>query len=246
MKTRLTLTIFLILLMASSSYALTGREIIEKTEALPSPDSTYSEVHMVIHSGGSAIEKEFQSEGVKVDDNSAMTLITFTKPSKSQFLTHNYKNKSDDQWLKMTSGKVKRITNASKKKSFAGSDFTYEDLSTRNIDDYEYKLLGTEDVAGTECYKVESTRIKGKKVYSKTILYPRKSDCFIKRIDFYEKDRFSKYLVNYKIKEIDGILTPEKIVMSRTQKKAKTVLKIKKLAYNIEISKAKFNKDAFR
>ncbi len=246
MKKTIFMTLASVLIFTGISIAMTGREIIDKTEDLKSPDSSYSEIEMAIHSAGSVIEKEFKSEGLKVDDNTGMTLITFTKPSKTQFLTHNYKTKSDDQWLKMTSGKVKRITNASKKKSFAGSDFSYEDLSTRNIDDYEYKLLGSENVAGEDCYKIESTRIKGKKVYSKTILYPRKSDYFIKRVDFYIKNRFKKYLVNYKIEPLNGILTPKKIVMSRTAKKAKTVLKIKKVAYNIDINKSKFNKDAFR
>ena len=41
--------------------ALTGREIIDKSEKLKSPDSTYSEVEMTIQNAGAMIEKSFNS-----------------------------------------------------------------------------------------------------------------------------------------------------------------------------------------
>jgi hypothetical protein len=39
-----------------------------------------------------------------------------------------------------------------KKDSFMGTDFTYEDMGDRDVDDYTYKHLGTEVLDGIECF----------------------------------------------------------------------------------------------
>jgi len=55
-----------------------------------------------------------------------------------------------------------------------------------------------------------------------------------------------KFLENYQIKEIDGILTPYKLKMELANGKGKTELILKGLKYNIGIDSAKFRKEALR
>ena len=43
---------------------------------------------------------------------------------------------------------------------FAGSDFTYEDISERVLDDFTYKMLSDgEDMQGHKTYKIEATPV---------------------------------------------------------------------------------------
>ena len=50
--------------------------------------------------------------------------------------------KDDDQWLYLPAlKKTKRIASGDKSGSFMGSDFTYADMTTRNLDNYDYTLL---------------------------------------------------------------------------------------------------------
>ncbi len=242
--------IFSILIMLFSChvlFALTGREIMEKSDALPEPDSASSKVFMKIKKGARVMNKEFNMFMKKSAKDEDRVLIKFTKPTKIQLLTHSHDNGDDDQWLRLSSGRVKRIASSDKDKPFVNSHFFYEDMESRDIDDYNYKYLGESTALDEKCYKVESVRKKsGSRVYDKTIVYARKSDCFVVRIDFYKNGRLLKYLENYKIKKISGILTPMKVVMMQANQMGGTMLRVTDVKYNRKVSAALFNKESLR
>ena len=106
--------------------------------------------------------------------------------------------------------------------------------------------MGEEKAVGFDCYAVETIKETGEKVYSKLVLYVRKSDNFIVKIDFYEQSEFHKYLENKDIRMIDGILTPFSSTMTLANEKGHTELKILKLEYNRSLRDSTFNKEALR
>jgi len=234
------------LFLSTPVFALTGRDIMEKNEALPEADTTVSTVLMLIHKGDRITEKEFGSQSKKYQDSEDKILISFTRPTRIKLLTHAHKGADDDQWLRLSSGRVKRIASSDKGKPFVNSHFYYEDIGSRDIDDYTYKLLGEATALGDGCYAVEAIKEIGEKVYSKLILYVRKADYFIVRIDFYEENEFHKYLENHDIRTVDGILTPFSTIMTRADGKGRTELKILELEYNKGLSDSTFNKEALR
>jgi len=247
MKARAAILFILLCFLSQSLWAYTGREIIEKSDALPEAKTAKSIVMMLIHQGDRVIEKEFTILSKKFENDEDKTLLSFQKPTRIKLLTHSKKGGDDDQWLRLSSGKVKRIASSDKGKSFVNSHFYYEDLNSRDIDDYEYKYIGDETAVGVDCYKVESIKKAGmKKVYDRAILYVRKSDFFIVRIDFYQKGEFHKYLENSEIQKIDNILTPFRVVMSLANGKGRTELKVTSVLYNTEIKSSEFNKEALR
>lgn len=246
MKLRFLLAILLVLLLSTPLFALTGREIMERNDALPEADTAVSSVLMLIHKGGRVTEKEFESSSKKYPDSEDRLLISFTRPTRIKLLTHAYKGRDDDQWLRLSSGKIKRIASSDKGKPFVNSHLYYEDIGSRDIDDYTYTLLGEAQAVGDDCYAVEAVKVAGEKVYSKLTLYVRKSDYFIVRIDFYEGNEFHKYLENHDIRTVDGILTPFASTMTLADGKGHTELKILELEYNRDLSDSTFNKEALR
>ncbi len=246
MKVKIVVACLMALLLCQPVYALTGREIMDKSDALLQPDTAKSKILMLIHKGGKVIEKEFMLQMKKFDNDEDKALISFIRPTKIKLLTHSHKGRDDDQWLRLSSGKVKRIVSSGRDKPFVNSHFYYEDLTSIDIDDYAYKLLGEEKAVKVDCYKVEGVKQVGEIVYDKVVFYVRKSDYFVVRVDFYKKGKFLKFLENYKIKEIDGILTPYKLKMELANGKGKTELILKGLKYNIDIDSAKFRKEALR
>lgn len=235
----------LCVLNASTGYALSGRDIVDRARNLKLPDTARSDLTMVIHKGGRVTKKDFTITTKSFGNDERKTLVEFTRPAKIKLLTYSYPDRDDDQWLRLTSGKIKRITPSAKSKSFVNSHFTYEDILSRNVDDYTYDYLGKEKAMGEECYKVESVQTNGDKVYDKTVLFFRKTDYFIMRIDFYKKGKFIKYLANYNIRKTDGVLTPYKVVMTSAHK-GKTELYVNNMLYNISIPQSKFKKEALR
>jgi len=219
---------------------------MEKTDALAEPQTATMKMLMKIYKGDRVEEKEFTLQAKQYPNDEDKALISFIRPTQITFLTNAYKDKEDDQWLKLSSGKIKRIASSEKGQPFVNSHFYYEDLSPVEIDDYKYELLGEEKAVGEDCYKVEGIKQVGEKVYDKGIFYVRKSDYFVVRIDFYMDGAFHKFLENYDIKNIDGILTPHRVKMELADGKGKTELELKNLKYNAPISDTTFNKESMR
>jgi hypothetical protein len=231
--------------ISSASFSLTGREIIDKSDALKDPNTAESSVIMFIRKGGSVMEKEFRLLSKDYGPNDR-ALISFVRPTQIKLLTHTYKNKEDDQWLRLSNGRVKRIAQSDKDKSFVNSHFWYEDLASRDKDDYNYTYTGDTKAAGFDCYKVDSVRKAGAKVYEKITLFARKSDCFIVRVDFYRGGKLLKYLENSDIRTIDGIITPFKAVMTMADNSGNTELNVKMVKYNNPVPDSQLVKESLR
>lgn len=236
-------------LIANAAWSISGREIMEKNDSLPEGNSSSAYSYLFIFKGGCqstqcAIRKEFEIQSKKYGKNRSRSLISFVKPTRLKFLTWSQSGDDSQQWIKPSRSGVRKIASADKGNSFVNSHFYYEDLSDRDIDDYRYRNIGSASVDGQECYKVESKKIKASKVYNKLHLYVRKSDFVIVRVDFFENGRHSKTLYNQKIKKIQGIHTPQKAIMVRTDGKGKTILYVTKVKYNIPVSDTKLKPNA--
>ena len=247
MKRRVLLVSVLILVMSWPAFALTGRKIMEKSDELAEPDTAMSKMIMRIHKGGRMEEKAFTLMMKQYDADKDKALLEFIRPTKIKLLTHSHGGREDDQWLRLSSGRIKRVAASSKGKPFVNSHFYYEDLTSVNIDDYKYKSLGEGQAVETACYKVEGIKKDpDTRVYEKLVFYVRQSDYFISRIDFYMDGQLHKYLENYDVKKINSILTPHRATMYRADGKGKTELFLGGVKYNVEIPDIRFKKEALR
>jgi len=86
--------------------------------------------------------------------------IYFHKPPDVKdmtFMVWKYPGKDDDRWLFIPAIKlVKRIAANDKGSSFVGSDFSYEDVSGRNVEEDNYSLLKEEMFNGKDTYTIKS------------------------------------------------------------------------------------------
>lgn len=243
---KLNLAAMMVLLLAVNAVpAQNWRAIMDKAYDLQHPDTVKAAVTMLVVKGDTTAQKEFELTGKK-SGKDEKALITFTKPTKIKFLTHTHKKGEDDQWLMMTSGKVKRIAAGERSQSFVNSHLSYEDMKSRDIDAYSYTLTGEAKAVGADCYTVEARPAGKESVYSKAVFYVRKSDYFIVRIDMYKGDAMLKYLECYDVKSISGILTPGKAVMYMADGSGRTELIIKTIDYNKNVPDSALNKDALR
>jgi hypothetical protein len=182
----------------------------------------------------------------KKSSDSDRILFSFIKPSQLKLLSHKNKGRDNDQWLMLSSGKVKRIAGSEKGKPFAGSHFYYEDLNPMELNESDFQYIGDGKAGGFDCYKVEEVKKKGDKVYDKSVIYVRKSDYFIIRIELYMKGQLHKYVENYDIKVVSGILTPYKTVMFSAEDSGKTEMKVNSVKYNLPLSNSLFVKESLR
>jgi hypothetical protein len=244
MKRVLILTIFILTISTPGLFALTGRQVMEENAKLQKPKSAKSHVIMLIKRNR-LVEKEYTRMQKSVEGQDRI-LITFLRPERIKFLTHANKDREDDQWMKLRSGKIKKIFGEEKSLFFVDSHITYEDLASRKIDDYQYSNPGIVTVMGFQCYKVEAIPTKIAKSYDKVYFYLRTSDYYLIKIDFSKNGGTYRTLENSDLKTIDGIITPMKTTVKMTDNSGYTELSVKKIIYNMDIPASTFDKEALR
>ncbi len=189
-----TLTVALLLTFVGTTFAQTGREIMLKAEERPEAETSQSEITLtIINKRGKKRVRKLKSYSMEVGKDKK-TLMFFEYPGDVKgtgFLTWDYDEigKDDDKWLYLPAmKKTRRISGSSAKKDyFMGTDFTYDDMGERNIDEDTHKLLGEEDVNGHKCWKIESTSKDKRDIFSKKIIWLRQDILIPEKVDYYDK-----------------------------------------------------------
>lgn len=160
MKTTIVTVILAIVSITAWAAEPSADEIISKAN-----DASYyagkdgrADVKMTIKDkGDNERVREFTILRLDVGKNDQKFYVYFTAPAdvrKMAFLVWKNVGKDDDRWLWIPAlNKKKRIAPGDKRTSFVGSDFLYEDVSGRSINDDIHELLETTDKE----YKIKNT-----------------------------------------------------------------------------------------
>ncbi|PID92429.1 MAG: outer membrane lipoprotein-sorting protein [Bacteroidetes bacterium] len=238
-----------LLFITTLSYAQSGREIMQKAEDRPDGDDRYSEMTMtLISKKGKERTRKIKTYSIDIGKDNK-TLMFFTYPGDvagTGFLTWDYDQigKDDDKWLYLPAmKKTRRISASSAKKDyFMGTDFTYDDMGSRNIDEDEHKLLKEESVDGHDCWVVESVSKDPRDIYSKKISWIRKDCLMAVKVEYYDRQgNLHRELKVSDIKKVDGFWTAGKLEMRNVQTKHQTVLSFDDPKYNIGLSGEAFS-----
>ncbi len=253
MKTLKITSVLLAIIMTSGfvnqlvAQELSGREIVEKVYNLPTGDDQTSDLTMTLtnKSGKERIRKikQFTKDLGDVEKS----IMFFQSPAdvkNTSFMSWTYddESKSDDQWIYLPAlKKTKRISSDSKSDYFMGSDFTYDDLGDRKLDDDTHELIGEEAIDGVDYYLVESTPKDEEYMYSKTKTWIRKDNFIGLKKEFYDEDEdLLKILKIKKFEEISGFLVITNSEMENVQKDHRTTMVLSGVEINTNISTSKF------
>ena len=152
---------FPVLLMVNIILCMGGLELVEKMETLTKPQDMQSDMKMtLINKKGKSKTMEFRSF---VKDKSKKQIMWFLSPPADKgisFMKIEEQGKPDQMhmWLPAFK-KIRRISSRKRNDSFMGSDMNYEDLYTRDKDEYQFEIIGEEKINEQLCYILESTPI---------------------------------------------------------------------------------------
>jgi hypothetical protein len=162
-----------------------------------------SNVTMIIRSAnGSERVRKLALKVLEVQDDGDKSLMVFNEPrdvAGSAFLTYSRVNAPDDQWIYLPALKrVKRIASRNKSSSFMGSEFTYEDLSSFELEKYDFRFVSDETIAGQPCFLIEMIPLDPDSGYSRVVAWLDQEAYRFQKIDFYDrKQRLLKSLTMY-------------------------------------------------
>ncbi len=237
-----------------SSGAPTGREIMERVDERDDGDHAVQDMEMIlIDKNGNRRVRKIRSyrRDQGEDTHTIMFFLTPADVKDTGFLTFDYDeaDKDDDQWLYLPAlKKTKRIASGDKSGSFMGSDFTYADMTSRELDRYDYTLLKEGEVGGVAVWIVEAIPNSEDEIeetgYTKSILFVRKdNDVVIRSKNWVKKGKREKYFEVKKLERIDGIWVATEMQMTTKKGRAtlhKTVINASNVRFNQELSESQF------
>lgn len=255
---KIILTIAVLVFISSTSSAMTAREIMQKVDDRNDGTTLISRISLTtfryIKKDGKNVPAEKprikvmdfikKDYGPKEKDHKSISIMLEPKSEKGiGFLQYDYEEvgKNTDQWMFLSAmGKVKRIVagndNEPKTGSFFGSEFNYEDMESYNIDDFTYKIIGSENYKKNDCWVIETTPVlrKAKKSnYSRAMVWVNKeTDMILKSVLFNRNGKKEKKLYYGTIESIDGILIAKKVVVNNIITKRRTTMLYKNVVLN--------------
>ena len=197
----------LLTLLMSSVWGQSGIEIAKMVDEKPTPRDMVNTTNMVLtNSKGKTRTNVMMSRSI---DGNKKQIIWFLEPKDDRgvaFLKIEHNNKDDEMrmWLPAFK-KVRRISSKRKGDAFMGSDLSYEDLTSRDLNEYTYKRLDDELVNSTQCFVLESKpNTSAKSSYSKHISWIDKENLNIVQEYSFDKRgalKKEKYFQHNKLKD---------------------------------------------
>ena len=233
-------------LMAASESEKTPdvQQIVEKANivAYYQGDDGKSTVNMVItDKQGQKRERQFNIVRKDIKDGGDQNyFVYFTKPADVRKMTymvlkHTEQGKDDDRWMYLPAlSLTKRIAAGDKRTSFVGSDFLYEDVSGRGIEEDTHELLKSTD---DKYYLVKNIPKKPDTVefsyYDVTI---DKTNYVPMKMEFYDKEgKLYRIIESLKVETIQGFPTVTKSEVKDLKSGSKTEMEFSNVQYNIKI-----------
>ncbi|MBI5562518.1 MAG: outer membrane lipoprotein-sorting protein [Deltaproteobacteria bacterium] len=172
--------------------------------------------------------------------------IYFYKPADVKdmtFMVYKYPKKDDDRWLFIPAlNMVRRIAAQDKASSFVGSDFTYEDVSGRDIDDDAHVLVKEERLGSSDCYVVKSAPKEGGMDYAYKLSWIDKGNYLPLKEEYYDgRSGLYKVFSADEIKTISGIPTVTRRAMKNLSSGHKTEAEFTRVEYNTGIEDSLFS-----
>lgn len=253
----LSLALFLLILLpAKRVQALTADEIIHKANMASyyAGDDGKSRVKMNLLSKRG--KKRYRELTILrrdvVEGGQQKFYVYFHEPrdvSKMVLMVWKNVEKDDDRWLYIPAiDLVKRISTRDKRSSFAGSDFTYEDISGRRPENDEHTLIKEEDLNGKPAYVIKNVP-KDKKLveFSYYLTWVDKETFIPLRAEYYDKrEKLHRVISADEIKVIQGFPTVVRAKAENLQTGHSTVIEFEKVKYNVGIGEEIFEERFLR
>ncbi len=233
----------------STAPADNPRTIVEEAQRRTDAKSQrYEGLLQVFDSKGKIADKRWIFVG---SHGQSKAVLRFTAPAEVKgvaLLIINHADRASDQWMWTPAiERDRRIALQDRSTRFFGTDFSFEDLEERDVDQYDYVLESEEAVDGATCWRIQSTPKERKSSqYTRSLVWIRKDTYAVARIESYVKDRIVRRLNYSDIQDVQGIWTARQLEMADLTRGSRTRLTLDKLQYNVPFKDEDFTLQAIR
>lgn len=178
------------------------------------------------------------------------TLLRFMSPADIKgtgFLAIEDGRGETEQFLFLPAlNRTRRIVAGQKSRSFVNTDFTFEDMQRRPVDDSEHVIVGEESLNNVPCWIMESHPKTGEdSQYTSVRTWVAQDMLLPLRADYYAggETPIKRYAV-LQLENIQNIWTETKMVMEDIKSGHKTIIETKNIKYNTGLLESVFTQQA--
>lgn len=248
MKKILSLAAVLFSAAVLNAQTMTGRDVMQLVKDRPDGESRQSEMEMTLCKKNGKVRLRKITSWAIDEGKDTKKVMFFTYPGDVRgtgFLVWDYDEvgRDDDKWLYLPAlKKTRRISGSSSKADyFMGTDFTYGDMGSRNVDEDTHQLLREEDRDGHRCWVVRSTPLDKREVYGYKVSWIRQDCAVAIYVEYYDKlDALQRVLTMSDISQVQGFWTVHVMEMRNVQTGHSTTLKVLNPQYQVQADRSLF------
>jgi outer membrane lipoprotein-sorting protein len=228
-----------------------ARKIVEEAQRrAESKSQRYEGLLQVLDSKGKVADKRwlFMRLGSHGRSKAVLRFIAPAEVKGVALLIVNHPDRASDQWMWTPAlQRERRIALQDRSTRFFGTDFSFEDLEERDVDQYDYRLIGDDTIDGAPCWHIESTPSQKKiSQYTKSTVWIRKDNYALAQVESYVKAEVVRRLKYSDFVQSQGIWTGRRLEMTDLRRKSRTILTLEKLEYNVPLRDEDFTLQALR
>ena len=199
---------------------------------------------------GKQAVRELRYKALEVPGDGDKSLTLFDQPKDVEgttLLTFAHKTADDDIWLFLPALKrVKRIAGNNKSGPFMGSEFSFEDMGSQELEKYQYKYLRDEKFDGQECFVIERLPTDRNSGYAKQEVWIDKAEYRALKINYFSRvgEPLKTYVASGWRKHLDRFWYPDRMEIVNTQTDRSTVLIFKDYKFRNGFSVRDFDQSA--
>jgi hypothetical protein len=171
-------------------------------------------------------------------------LLRFSYPSDikgTAFLVRDRPGEDDERFLYLPAlGRVRRIAGSERQESFVGSDFTYEDVGGRRLEDYTYRMLDEQaawqapDGRSHPAYRLESRARDRDAAYPRVVSLVRKDALVVVHAEIHDRrDAPRKTFDVRRLEPVQNVWTALDMVMVNALERTRTELTVASARYDV-------------
>lgn len=228
-----------------------ARKIVEEAQRRnESKSQRYEGLLQVLDNKGKVADKRwlFMRLGSHGRSKAVLRFVAPPEVKGVALLVVNHPDRASDQWMWTPAlQRERRIALQDRSTRFFGTDFSFEDLEERDVNQYNYRLLGEETIDGAPCWHIESTPSERKiSQYTKSEVWIRQDNYAFAQIESYVKAEVVRRLSYSNFVQSQGIWTGRRMEMTDLRRKSRTILTLEKLEYNIPLREEDFTLQGLR
>ncbi len=145
----------------------------------------------LINAYGDSVRRKLTVATLEGKDDGDKSKVEFESPADvkgTKLLTWTHRKRENDQWLYLPAIKrIKRISGANTTGSFMGSELSYEDLASTEVEKFTYRFIDEPRAGERETYRIERYPLDKNSGYAREIIWLDKEYQNPLRVEYYDR-----------------------------------------------------------